>query len=490
MADVGLESRVPPHDLHAEASVLSGSMNDRDSFDIAAEILRPEHFYSEAHRRIFEACLGVADAGTDPDIVSVSSWLRERDRFNQVGGFAYMATVLNAAPGLANVRAYAETVHGCWRARQAILICQEYTADGYSGFGKHGSATEYVGSLAEKVYDLTCVDAKTKVVSIKEVVTEVFEDLKKANESGLKIVGLPTGFMRYDKITSGLHDGELTIVAARPGMGKTSLMLDFSLNVAGKPVPREDGWRYGTLIFSLEMPRKQLVQRMLASHARVDLVKLRTATLSIPDWSKVTRSAAALADAPIFIDDEPAISVVMLRSKARRKIAEEKKHKVKIALVAADYIQLMGSAGDDKDQNREREVASFSRGLKQLSKELSVPVVALSQLNRAVESRADKRPMLSDLRESGAIEQDADNVVFIYRDDYYNKNSEDRNVAELIISKQRNGPTDTVRVRFDPQYTRFDNLADDEYDDAPVSPAGPPPEDDDIPLLPPPGEYR
>ncbi len=476
-----IEGRVPPHDLDAEAAVLSAVMNDKLAFDKVAELLRPEHFYSEAHRRIFEACVDLSSRGTTPDIVSAGSWLRDRDRLAQVGGMAYMTTVINAAPALANVVAYGRTIHEKYRIRQLILACQRVSAQGYAGYG---DAQSFIDSAEQAVYDIARTRESSTVHPLKTVLHETFDRIAKANARGARITGTPTGFDRYDRITSGLHAGELTIVAARPGMGKTSLVLNMATNVASAQElvsahDPNDRWiepGHGVVVFSLEMPREQIVQRMLCSEAKVDVSKVRTGMLTKSDWERLTQAAGRLAGLNLWIDDTPAIGLLDLRSKVRRLQAEfDRKDgppgegrgagetKQRIGLVVVDYLQLM--RGRENAASREQEISEISRGLKQLAKELSVPVIALSQLNRAVETRSEKgkRPQLSDLRESGAIEQDADNICFIYRDDYYNKESAERNVAELIVAKQRNGPTDTVRVRWDGQYTRFDNLAEGEY---------------------------
>ncbi len=483
-SDVGLiEGRVPPHDLEAEAAVLSAVMNDKLSFDKVAEFLRPEHFYSEAHRRIFEACVELSTRGTTPDIVSVASWLRDRDRLAQVGGMGYMTTVLNAAPGLGNVVVYGKTIHEKFRIRQLILTCQRVTAQGYAGYG---DAQAFIDAAEQGVYDIARTQESSTVFPLRDVMRETFKRIESANARGARITGTPTGFDRYDRMTSGLHDGELTIVAARPGMGKTSLVLNMAANVASaqelvSAKDPNDRWMepgHGVVVFSLEMPREQIVHRLLCSEARVEVGKVRTGMLTSTDWQKLTQAAGRLAALNLWIDDTPALGLLDLRSKVRRLQAEFGRAgdknagpqapgapKARIGLVVIDYLQLM--RGRQDAQSREQEISEISRGLKQLAKELSLPVIALSQLNRAVETRGEKskRPQLSDLRESGAIEQDADNICFIYRDDYYNKETADRNVAELILAKQRNGPTDTVKVRFDAQYTRFDNLAEGEYDE-------------------------
>jgi replicative DNA helicase len=471
------EGRVPPHDLDAEAAVLSSIMLDPLAFDKCSEILRPEHFYSEAHRRVFEAATELSSSGKPVDVVQVATWLRDRDRLAQVGGMAYLTEILNAAPAVANVGAYAGTIHEKWRVRRLILACQRVTAQGYAGYGE---AQQFIDSAEQAVYEIARTRESTTVHPLRDVMQETFRRMTRATERGARMTGIPTGFERYDRMTSGLHDGELTIVAARPGMGKTALVLNMAVNVAS-PQQLEDArdpnerWEepgYGVVVFTLEMPREQIVNRMLCSEARVDVSRVRTGALGPSDWSKLTQAASHLANLNMWVDDTPALSILELRSKVRRlqaefdrvdRVTNEKKQR--IGLVVVDYLQLM--KGRDHAPSREQEISEISRGLKQLAKELSLPVIALSQLNRAVETRAEKnkRPQLSDLRESGAIEQDADNICFIYREDYYNREAADRNLAELIIAKQRNGPTDAVKVRFDAQYTRFDNLADGEYDE-------------------------
>jgi replicative DNA helicase len=473
-----VEGRIPPHDLDAEAAVLSAVMVDTLAFDKVNEFLRPEHFYSEAHRRIYEASLELSAVGKPVDVVQVATWLRDHERLAQVGGMAYLTEVLNAAPAVANVVAYGRTIHEKWRVRQLILACQRVTAQGYAGYGE---AQQFIDSAEQAVYDIARTRESSSVHLLRDVMQETFRRITKATERGARITGISTGFDRYDRMTSGLHDGELTIVAARPGMGKTALVVNMAINVAS-PQQLEnardpnDRWEepgYGVVIFTLEMPREQIVNRMLCSEARVDVSRVRTGMLTPSDWSKLTQAAAHLANLNVWVDDTPALSMFEVRSKVRRLQAEFDKvdpatgeKKQRIGLVVVDYLQLM--RGRENAPSREQEISEISRGLKQLAKELSLPVIALSQLNRAVETRGEKskRPQLSDLRESGAIEQDADNICFIYRDDYYNKETADRNLAELIIAKQRNGPTDIVRVRFDAQYTRFDNLADGEYDEA------------------------
>lgn len=466
-----VDGRVPPHDLEAEAAVLSAVMVDPQALDKLLEFLKPEHFYSEAHRRMFEGALELKQVGQPVDVVQIGTWLKDRGRLEQVGGYAYLTEVIDAAPFVANVVSYGKTIHEKWRVRQLIGTCQRVAAEGYLDYGV---AQTFIDNAEQSIYNLARTQEGSSVEKLRDVVLKAFKKLNEAVKRGARITGTSSGFDRYDRLTSGLHDGDLTIVAARPGMGKTSFVLNIASNV-GKPQATgpngEEETSIGVMVFSLEMPREQLANRMVCSEARVDVSKLRSGAIDRQDFEKLTRSAAALSQLPIWIDDSPGLSLLELRAKVRRVQSEFErsddtgKKTKRVGLIIIDYLQLM--RGRDGAQSREQEISEISRGLKGLAKELSMPVIALSQLNRAVESRGDKskRPQISDLRESGAIEQDADNIVFIYRDDYYNRDgtTEDSNIAELIIAKQRNGPTGTAKVRFDRQYTRFDNLSDEEY---------------------------
>ena len=471
--------RVPPHDLDAEAAVLAAVLLERDALDRVLELLKAEHFYSDANRRIYEAAVQLTTAGSPVDIQTVASWLRSREWLNQIGGPSYLAQIVDATPSVANVTAYAKVVHEKWRVRQLIGTCQRIAAEGY---GDVGTVQEFIDGAEQSIYHLARTAESTSVQPIAQVLKTVFEQITAAAERGDRITGISTGYERLDAKTAGLHDGDLTIVAARPGMGKTSFVLNIAVNVASPRTvkaagPNEDGHGYehqepgfGVCVFSLEMPREQLASRMVCCEGRVDLGKLRQGFLQPDDWRRLTESASYLSTLPIWVDDTPAINILELRAKVRRIQAEFNRQSVpgqperKIGLVIIDYLQLM--RGRDGAQSREQEISEISRGLKQLAKELRVPVIALSQLNRAVETRntKDKRPQLSDLRESGAIEQDADMIMFIYRDEYYNPQETDRKgIAEIIIAKQRNGPTGKVLVRFASSYTRFDNLAPGDY---------------------------
>ncbi len=479
-----IDGRVPPNDLDAEAAVLSAVMLDTSALDKILEFLKAEHFYSEAHRRIFEAAIELRTVGQPVDVVQIGTWLKNRDRIAQIGGMAYLTELLNAAPAVTNVAAYGRTIHEKWRVRQLIATCQRVAATGYIDYGE---AQEYIDGAEQSVYEIARTPESSSVEKLLDVMKKSFKALTEAMQRGDRITGTATGFDRYDRLTAGLHPGDLTIVAARPGMGKTSFVLNVATNVAspkgreleGGKTDDEKRWDepgVGVAVFSLEMPREQIANRMLCSEARVDVGKLRQGHLSPQDWSRLTQAASYLGSLPIWIDDSPSLSILELRAKVRRLQAEYDRpdpngasiSRKRIGLVIVDYLQLM--RGREGAQSREQEISEISRGLKGLAKELHLPVVALSQLNRAVETRSEKskRPQLSDLRESGAIEQDADNIVFIYRDEYYNREaSTEPNIAELIIAKQRNGPTGTCKTRFDHAYTRFDNLADGEFENDP-----------------------
>jgi replicative DNA helicase len=476
-----VHGRVPPHDLDAEAAVLSAILLSRDALDRVLELLRPEHFYSDANGRIYEAAQALAVARSPVDIVTVAIWLRDRMRIAEVGGPAYLAQLVDATPAVPHVAAHAQVVYEKWRIRALIARCQRVAAEGY---GDYGDAQAFLDRAEGDVYQIAHVAHRTSVTPIHVVLRTVFKQMSDAAERGERITGIPTGFERLDAKTAGLHAGDLTIVAARPGMGKTAMVLCLAVNVAsprvvpktGKEEEQEPG--FGVCVFSLEMPREQLAIRMVCSEGRVDLGKIRQGYLQAEDWRRITEAASYLSSLPLWIDDTPALGILELRAKVRRIQAEYNREAVKadpargikavperkVGLVVVDYLQLMRGSGTTA--SREQEIAEISRGLKALAKELTVPVIALSQLNRAVETRStkDKRPQLSDLRESGAVEQDSDTVIFIYRDEYYNPETTNaKGIAELIIAKQRNGPTGKVLTRFTASCTRFDNLVAGDY---------------------------
>ena len=473
--------RVPPHDLDAEAAVLSAVLLEPDSFDEVAEILKPEHFYSDANRRIFEAIFELERMQRAVDVVTVSSYLRDKNRLQQVGGTAYLAQLTDATPYVANIESHARLIREKWRLRQVISVCQHVAAEGY---GDCGETQPFIDKAEQRLFEIARIPEASTVVALRDAVREAFHILTEATKRGGGITGIATGFSQLDRMCAGLHSGDLYIVAGRPGMGKTSFVLNIALNVAhavARPTeqgddlyaePSADEPGFAVAFFSLEMPKEQLAARLLASEARVSMGDIRKGTIRRDDWSRLTEAAARLSAMPIWLDDTPGLGLMDLRAKVRRLQAEIGRNArdgrgapQKLGLVAIDYLQLMQGRRDSG--SREQEISELSRGLKHLAKELQVPVIALSQLNRSVETRniKDKRPQLSDLRESGAIEQDADAIMFIYRDDYYNMNSDEPGIAEIIISKQRNGPTGVVKTRFTKEFTRFDNLENDEYYD-------------------------
>lgn len=463
--------RVPPADLDAEAAVLSSILLSSDAFDTVQEILEPEHFYADSNRRVYESIIELAQKSRAIDTVSVAGHLRDRGRLDQIGGTPYLAQLVDATPAVAHVENHARTIREKWRLRSLIATCQRFAAEGY---GDCGEVQEFVDEAEQSIFELARVRSESQVVPVKDAIQQAFTILQAAQQRGGSVTGFSCGFTELDRRTSGFHPGDLYIVAGRPGMGKTSFVLNVAANVAATKLVAsgERGAGHieksgdGVAFFSLEMPREQLAARLLSSEARVNMASLRSGQVTSDDWNKLTEAAARLSRVPIWLDDTPAISLLDLRAKLRRLQAELRRHPdgpKEIGLVAIDYLQLM--SGRKGVNSREQEISEISRGLKQLAKEMRVPVMALSQLNRSVETRGtkDKRPQLSDLRESGAIEQDADAIFFIYRDEYYFEDSPDKGQAEIIVAKQRNGPTGTVKVKFTQQFTRFDNLASDDY---------------------------
>lgn len=407
--------RVPPHDLEAEAAVLSSCLLDRDALDRVLELLQPEHFYSDAHRLVFEASRALSTDGAPVDVVSVASWLRSREQIQRAGGASYLGQLVDATPAVANVTHYARVVKEKWRLRRVIAVCQKYAAEGY---GDVGTPQQFIDSAEQAIYDIARTPESSTVHHLKDVLTTTFQQISAAAERGDAITGVPTRFIDLDRKTAGLHPGDLVVVAARPGMGKTSFVLNVAVNVASAqlvqtPGPGDRGYGtepsekpgWGVAVFSLEMPKEQVAARMVCSEARVDVGKLRQGRLSPDDWANLTGAASVLANLPIWIDDSPALGMLELRAKVRRLKADYGRHhgdepgSPGLGLVVIDYLQLM--SGRPNASSREQEISEISRGLKQLAKELSVPVIALSQLNRGVETRGgkDKRPMLSDLRE-------------------------------------------------------------------------------------------
>lgn len=433
-------SRMPPHNMEAEQSVLGCMLLDKESVATATDFLKAEDFYAEAHKEIFESMLDIYDHGDPVDLVTVTEQLRQRGTLEAVGGVAYISDLSMVVPSTANIRYYVSIVEEKSILRRLISVCNEIIKQSYEA----REELDIIIDHAEKsIFQITQRNTSSDFEPIKTVLLETYARIEEMSKNKGRIIGIPTGFTDFDQKTSGLQPSDFILVAARPSMGKTS----FVLNIAQHAALHEN---VPVAIFSLEMSREQLVQRMLSSEANVELQKIRTGDLDEREWIKLVEAAGPLSQAPIYIDDTPGISAMEIRSKARRLKMEKG-----LGMIIIDYLQLMTGRG--RVENRQQEISEISRSLKALARELSVPVVTLSQLSRAPEARTDHRPMLSDLRESGAIEQDADVVVFIYRDEYYNPDTEKKNIAELIISKQRNGPTGTVELVWLGQFTKFAN---------------------------------
>lgn len=433
-------SRMPPHNMEAEQSVLGCMLLDKESVATATDFLNSDDFYADAHKEIFDSMVEIYDRGEPVDLVTVTEQLRQRGTLEAVGGVAYLSDLSMAVPSTANIKYYVDIVEEKAILRRLIAACNDIISKSYEA----REEIDLIIDHAEKsIFQITQRNTVSDFEPIKTVLLETYAKIEEMSKNQGKIIGVPTGFHDFDQKTSGLQPSDLILVAARPSMGKTS----FVLNIAQYAAIRAN---VPVAIFSLEMSKDQLVQRMLSAEANVELQKIRTGDLSEEDWIKLVEAAGPLSQAPIYIDDTPGISVMEMRSKARRLKLEKG-----LGMIIIDYLQLMSGRG--RAENRQQEISEISRSLKALARELSVPVVTLSQLSRAPEARTDHRPMLSDLRESGAIEQDADLVAFLYRDEYYNPDTEKKNIAEVIIAKQRNGPTGTVELVWLGQYTKFAN---------------------------------
>lgn len=444
--------RVPPQAREAERAVLGGILLQNDALNVVLEIISKEDFHQEAHVQLFDVMVALFSEGKPIDTVTVREELVSRQRLRAVGGDEYLLSLTNTIPTVANIESHARIIREKSLVRNLLNACHEISAKGY---GDYGDLRQFLDLSEKAIFDVAQESLRSPYEHIKDVVLRTFTQIHEAAERGERITGLPTGFTKLDEMTSGMHPGDLLIVAGRPGMGKTAFAMNVGLNAClAKQV--------GVAVFSLEMPKEQLVKRMLCSEARVDGTRLRSGQLWREDWPKLARAAGSLSEAAVWIDDTPGLSITELRAKTRRLQSQHG-----LGLIVVDYLQLMRSGS--RNDSREQEISEISRSLKGIAKELSVPVIALSQLNRGVESRGtkDKRPQLSDLRESGAIEQDADTILFIYRDEVYNRDDpHSKNRAEIIIGKQRSGPTGTVHTAFFNEYTRFDNLApEDEPND-------------------------
>ncbi|MFH1020915.1 MAG: replicative DNA helicase [Pseudomonadota bacterium] len=436
--------RLPPQNLEAEQCVLGSIMLQQGAMPKAAETLTEDDFYRDAHKYIFSAMLTLFDRGEPLDLVTVSNLLKDNNRFEAIGGPTYLATLTDIVPVAANIAYYAKIVREKAILRKLIQTGTEIAGRCYE---EQDDIDGLLDDVETTVFEISRAKSGQSYHSLKTVISSTFKYIEQLYERKEHITGVPTEYHDFDKMTAGLQRSDLIILAARPSMGKTALAVNMVQNAALlHKVP--------VAVFSLEMSKEQLGMRMLCSISRVDAQRLRTGFLKEQDWPKLTRAVGMLSEAPIYIDDTPAITVLEMRAKCRRLKTEHN-----IGMVVVDYLQLM--RGKANSQSREQEISEISRSLKAMAKELSIPVLALSQLNRSLESRPNKRPQLSDLRESGAIEQDADLIMFIYRDEVYNKAEDNprKGIAEIIIGKQRNGPTGTVELAFIDRFTSFENLA-------------------------------
>ncbi len=441
--------KIPPQNLEAESSVLGGILLENEAINRVLEILHPDDFYRESHRKVFRAMLELTDRNEPVDLITLSDFLKVRGELDAVGGTSYLASLADLVPTAANIAYYARIVK-----EKAILrhLIGAATSIATQGFEEQGNVDEFLDKAEKIIFDISEKKTKSSFVVIGDMIKDSIKLVEKLYERKELVTGVPTGFKELDKLTAGLQPSDLIVVAGRPSMGKTALALNIaahaSLNAG-----------VGVAIFSLEMAKEQLVLRMLCSEARVDNSKVRSGYLAEREFPRLAMAAGRLNEALVYIDDTPAITVLELRAKARRLIRDREK---KVGLIIVDYLQLMSGLGTEN--NREQEISGISRSLKALAKELNVPVIAISQLNRRVEDRGDKRPMMADLRESGAIEQDADVIAFIYRDEVYNPNSDDQGRAEIIVAKQRNGPIGTVQLAFLNEITRFEGLEREDFE--------------------------
>ncbi|HSJ37313.1 MAG TPA: replicative DNA helicase [Planococcus sp. (in: firmicutes)] len=431
--------RVPPHNQEAEQSVLGAIFLEPQSLISVAEIIMPEDFYRIAHQKIFQTMINLSDRGKAIDVVTVTEELSAKKELEDVGGLSYLAEIANAVPTAANVGHYAHIVEEKGLLRRLIRVATSIVED---GFTREDEVEELLAEAEKKMMEVSSRKNAGDFVHIKDVLVKTYDNIELLHTRKGDVTGIPTGFRDLDKITAGFQRNDLIIVAARPSVGKTAFALNVAQNVATKTDEN-------VAIFSLEMGAEQLVMRMLCAEGNIDAQVLRTGALQNEDWRKLTMAMGSLSNAGIFIDDTPGIRVNDIRAKCRRL-----KQEYGLGMIMIDYLQLIAGTGK-AGENRQQEVSDISRSLKHLARELEVPVVALSQLSRGVEQRQDKRPMMSDLRESGSIEQDADIVSFLYREDYYDKETEDQNMIEIIVAKQRNGPTGTVKLAFVKEYNKF-----------------------------------
>jgi len=435
--------RIPPHNLEAEMSILGGLMVDPYAWNEIVGVLNEDDFYKIAHRKIYSAIQDLANRSQPIDIITVSNLLKDRKDLDAIGGAAYLADVMNATPSAAHIRSYAQIVHDKALLRRLIHMSGEIVEKAFSE--SYSDVDSFLDEVEGQIFNLADKKNESGLTGAAELIKVSIDRLTELSSRSSDFTGIPSGFQALDKMTSGFQPGEFVIIAARPSMGKTA----FSLNIVQHAAIHE---KKCVAYFSVEMAKEQLMMRMLASEARVNLGDLRVGSVSDHAWPRLIDKASKMAEAKIFIDDTSSISPFEVRAKCRRLQAQHG-----LDLIMIDYLQLMDLK--QKVESRERMVSEISRTLKAIAKELRVPVIALAQLNRGVEGRSDRRPMLSDLRESGSIEQDADVIMMLYREDYYDRdNPEIRGISEVIIAKQRNGPTGTVKLKWEPSIGRFSNL--------------------------------
>ncbi len=441
--------RIPPHSVEAEQSVLGGLLIDNMAWDRAGDAVSDSDFYRHEHREIFAAIATLINGSKPADVITVFEHLQSSGKAEACGGLTYLNSLAQSVPSAANIRRYAEIVRERAILRKLISVSDEIATN---AFNPQGRAVAQILDEAEgKIFKIGEEGSRNKqgFIGVDKLTVQLIDRVTELAENGAEeVTGVRTGFIDLDRMTAGLQEGDLIILAARPSMGKTAL----AINIAEAVAVNEE---LPVLVFSMEMGASQLALRMIGSLGRIDQSGLRTGRLRDDEWTRLTEAAERLSKAHLYIDESPALNPAEVRARSRRMARQFGK----LGLIVVDYLQLMSGTGKSDGENRATEISEISRGLKALAKELHCPVIALSQLNRSVETRTDKRPMMSDLRESGAIEQDADVIMFIYRDDYYNKDSKEPGVAEVIIGKQRNGPTGVVKLTFLKPLTKFDNLA-------------------------------
>ncbi|MFD3450544.1 replicative DNA helicase [Microbacteriaceae bacterium 4G12] len=453
MSDV-FADRTPPQNIEAEQAVLGAVFLEQEALTTTSEILMPEDFYRTAHQKIYQAMLVLTDKGEPVDLITVTAELADQNILEEVGGVSYLTELANTVPTAANVEYYARIIEEKSILRRLIRTATHIASDGYE---REDDVEALLTEAERKILEVSQQKNTKGFQNIKDVLVNTYDKIELLHDRKGDITGIPTGFTELDRMTAGFQRNDLIIVAARPSVGKTAFALNIAQNVATKTDEN-------VAIFSLEMGADQLVMRMLCAEGNIDAQRLRTGSLTAEDWGKLTMAMGSLSNAGIYIDDTPGIRVSEIRAKCRRL-----KQESGLGMILIDYLQLIQGSGKG-GENRQQEVSEISRTLKSLARELEVPVIALSQLSRGVESRQDKRPMMSDIRESGSIEQDADIVAFLFREDYYERETENKNIIEIIIAKQRNGPVGAVELAFVKEYNKFVNL-ERRFDDGAAPPA-------------------